>query len=340
MAPGFLRGDVINGSLEVSQGLTVRGDALLEGVTSFGKLPSQSTAGYSTDVFQGTSTVEREEVIPDHYEWQTVYMDVYGDVFGSTWVDDWGWVNREVWVPDQYDGEGNIVAYGNWSTQSFWEVTGGHSESTSYWGVIGTEPSSVQVWVPEQRTSYTETVYGIPVVRHTGQRHDVVWSWRNANTNTGVPRELMELSPAGLSLPHPDVTDGSVRAVLTSTQFEQSFTTPATAPGSYQSYGSKVLKDKIVAWFDEGTITANTADPNQTTHDVTLTSSRTTQLKPEEILIQDSQPAADGLTSTTVTTRVSAASSTFGGNVSVNGALLVQPQGDLTMGAYTNGPQP
>ena len=328
----------IGDSLEVTQQLTIRGDALFEGVTAFGKLPSQSTAGYLTDVYQGVSTVEREEIIPAHEEYQTVYVDDYGWMFQVVWVDDYGWVYRDVWNPEQYDSEGNILSFGYWTNQPFWEIVGGHNNYVEVWGVVGSHPESQPVWVPEQRNTYTDTVYGIPVVRQTGQRHDVIWSWRNYNPVPGGVRELMELSPAGLSLPHPDISDGSVRAALTSTSFEQSYTSPTIAAGPYQSYGVKVQKDKIVAWFDNGQTAPNGNDPG--TFDVTVTTSKTAHYKPEEVLLQDIQPAPDGLTSQTVSTRISAASSTFGGNVTVNGALLVQPQGDLTMGVYTNGPTP
>ena len=61
----------INDSLEVTQQLTIRSAALLEGVTAFGRLPSQATAGFVTDIYQGISTVEREEIIPGHDEFQT-----------------------------------------------------------------------------------------------------------------------------------------------------------------------------------------------------------------------------------------------------------------------------
>ena len=113
----------IGDSLEVTQQLTIRGDALFEGVTAFGKLPSQSTAGYLTDVYQGVSTVEREEIIPAHEEYQTVYVDDYGWMFQVVWVDDYGWVYRDVWNPEQYDSEGNILSFGYWTNHSgrLWE---------------------------------------------------------------------------------------------------------------------------------------------------------------------------------------------------------------------------
>lgn len=333
----------IQDNLEVTQNLTIRADALLEGAASFGRLASQQTSGFVTDVYQGVSTVEREEIIPDHYESQQVWVDEYGTIDSWIWADDWGWVWREVWVPDQYDEFGNIIAYGYYEQQQFWEIIGGHSELTSSWGVTGGHYESQDVWIPEQRNTYTETIYGIPIVRHTGQRHDVVWSWRNFNPADGSTRELLELSPAGLSIPHPDYADGSARATLTSTSYEQSYTTPVNSNGAaYQSYGMKLSKDKIEGWFDEGYAMANYSDPVNTTYDVVMSTSRTAEYKPEEMVLKNTQPSEspEGPVTTTVTTRIAAASASFGGTVSVNGALLVQPQGDLAMGQYTNGPQP
>jgi len=88
----------------------------------------------------------------------------------------------------------------------------------STYGVVGSQETTQEVWVPESRSSRTETRAGVPMVRFIGQELNSVWSWKNQN------KELMELSSAGLSLPKPYETDGRNRAVLTSTEFEQSFT--------------------------------------------------------------------------------------------------------------------
>ncbi|MBX7212237.1 MAG: hypothetical protein K1X78_28275 [Verrucomicrobiaceae bacterium] len=334
LTPGLLATQTINDSLSVTGGLTVGADALFPYPSWFGTIPSQGTAGFVTDVDQGLSTVEREVIIPAQFAPGLIWVDDWDWVTSpSIWIDEWGYYDQNQWVPDQYDGEGNIVEYGHWETVQAWGVTGGYWEQgPSNYQVIGSHQEEGQVWVGETRGTVSEQVFGVPVIRHTAQRHDVVWSWRNLNPATNMTRELMQLSPGGLSLPHPDAADDSARAVLTSTHFEQSYTTPPGAPGAaYQSYGIKLGKDKIDAWWDDGLTVEGGG--------VTMNVSRSAQYKPEEILMNSTVPVAGGTATQTITTRIAAASSMFGGSIGVNGTITaaqkvrVPPGGDLPMAA-------
>ena len=114
--------------------------------------------------------------------------------------------------------------------------------------------------------------------------------------------------------------------MLTSTQFEQSYTTPSGSE-FYTSYGVKMTKAGVETWQDDGSAQA-------------VTSSSSTKVNPGEILVQLQLPAANGESSQSSTTRIAPASASFGGNVTVAGVLLVRPQGDISMGEYTNGPKP
>jgi hypothetical protein len=338
--------------------LTVASSAFFGGVTSFGYADGGAGgAGFSVDVFSGVSQVLHEEVIPGHYTTETTFEDVWGWVPGdpqSVWVEDYGSITEQVWVdeygqvevitwvPDEFDIDGNLLVPGH--NVSTWEygIAGGHFDDVPGWGVVGGHYETVdgepvwvvvdtvqqvtETWVPEEHNTTTETVYGLPVIRQIGKTADTVWKWKN------LDRELMELSAAGLSIPLEGDTSGAHKAVFTSTAVEQSYTTPAGSAG-YLSYGVKMQKDGVEAWQDTGA------------NDV-VQMSQTLKLKADEVVLREATPVPGTNSAETRTTRVGVNSSRFGGlvevagDVKVQGVLRVRPQGDLLMGAYTNGPQP
>lgn len=343
-------------SLEVNGTSTLHQDVTLEGVVSFGKLQTSSSSvlepGFRVKVEQEISTTEHEDITPGHYENQTIFVDDYGWLSQATsrwvedygfyttdvWVDEWGYVYPSIWTDATYDIEGNEIAPGGWSTsttpewgivgghmqqQSVWGIVGGHMESvgTDEWGIVGSHQEVQNVWVDEVRSSYTETTFGVPHTKFISDAENMAWSWYNNG------RELLEVTNAGLSIPYPGDPIGNNRAILTSTQFEQSYTTSSAEVGNYTSYGTKQTKEGITAWRDYGLEQA-------------VTDSNSAHLRPHELVIETKAPSTDGVTVSTVGTRISATDASFGGTVRITGAILINPQGDLSMGIYTNGPKP
>lgn len=401
--PAHAQDQQIQGNLEVLGGLSLQADAFMQGTVWLGKLPSTQSPGFKVDVSQATSQVQRQVVIPAHYEDQSVWVDDYGpvpngtqtitvydygevnqpnwvveyglveetymvddiDIIGShtVMVDDYGDVTTTTLVEATYDEQGNVLVPAHEETATSYGVTGSHEETIYDYGVVGSHPATryvegvtgghyednmvwsivgsheeeqvvmtqgvigsheeVQsVWVNEQNTSSFETVYGLPIVRFTGQTNDLVWKWRN------VEQELLELSPAGLSLPHKADNAGAYRAMLTSTQFEQSYTSPGSTTTPYVSQGTIMANEGIQVWKDTGATE-------------TVQVSREAKYHADEVLLTESQPSSENTTSSiSRTTRIAATNAEFAGNVEVKGILRVNPAGDIGMSIYTNGPQP
>lgn len=216
------------------------------------------------------------------------------------------------------------VTGGHYEDNMVWSIVGSHEEEQVVMtqGVIGSHEEVQSVWVNEQNTSSFETVYGLPIVRFTGQTNDLVWKWRN------VEQELLELSPAGLSLPHKADNAGAYRAMLTSTQFEQSYTSPGSTTTPYVSQGTIMANEGLQVWKDTG-------------ETETVQVSREAKYHADEVLLTESQPNSENTTSSiSRTTRIAATNAEFAGNVEVKGILRVNPAGDIGMSIYTNGPQP
>lgn len=341
--------------------LTIANSAHFGGVASFGYADGAvSGTGFTMDVFSGVTTVEREDVTPGHWtysttwedEWgwldgqtQIVWVEEYGEIIEWVWVEEYGDVQVEIWVSEEYDGDGNLIGGGYYNYETFSGVIGGHYEEVPGWGVVGghyeeTTSESVyaivgshevvsQIWVDEERNSYTETVIGVPVIRFTAQTDDSVWRWKNLGKN------LMELSPAGISLPKPNDHTGYHHAILTSTTFEQSYTYPDNAGNGsdYRSYGVKMKKDGIEGWSEVG-------------EGAYVSSAQAFYVKPSEIIIKDMQPDPETNSIANRTTRISVSSSQFGGSVAVHGdlhvggVLRVPESGDISMGQFRQGPPP
>lgn len=341
----------IDGHLEVLNTFTLRQDAFLEGDIWLGRLPSTSTPGIKIEVTQEATPTEQSYLVAQHYENRTVYVDDYGWLSQATqtwvedygyyqaqvWVEEWGDTYPFVWIPDQYDSDGILLVSGywgpssspvyamtggHWETQEVWGIVGGHYESSGedVWGVVGTHEEVQPVWVSSEYNSYTTFAYGIPQTRFIAQEEEMVWSWRN------LGRELLEVSKAGVHVPFPGDTVGANNAMFTATQFEQSYATPS-ATGPYQSYGAKLSKEGIETWLDTGA-------------EEIVSESESAKLKPSELLIQRKVPNAEGTMVSNHETRIAAMDARFGGNVAVKGILRIAPAGDVSMGTFTNGPQP
>ena len=338
-------------NVEVTGLFTLRQDAFMEGSVSIGKLPSTLSGGVKVEVTQEVISAAHEEVIPGHIENQSNYVDDWGWITQATsywvddygyydqqvWVDEYGWVYySEVWVNEVTDVDGNVVnpghyetpsptwgvVGGSWTTQGTWGIVGGHSETSGMdqWGVVSSHIATTETWVDEVRTNYPG-VYGVPLTKFTGQADDMVWRWLNNG------RQLMELSTSGVNVPLPGDYAGANKAMFTSTQFEQSYTTPTDFMGEYASYGSKLSKESLETWLDTG-------------EEQAVSESSTAKLKPTELLIQKKIPNPNGVSSTTIGTRIAANDASFGGSVAIKGVLRVNPAGDLPMGEYSNGPHP
>lgn len=336
--------------------LTVADNAFFGGLTSYGYSTGTSpSTGYTVDIYTGISTIEQAQISPGHTSNKTVWQDVYGLISRpgkKTWVENYGLVTDtitvndygpvivQVWIPPVLDDQGNILESGHYVTDTVTGVIGNHQETVqnwgvagasyqtepgeTYWGVVSSSQALVPTWHEEQRFSSTQTVLGVPIVRMIGQTTETVWSWNN------LERELMELSPAGLSVPLPHDPQGFNKSIITPTAFEQSFSNQ-TGSGAYDNYGLRMQKDQLEAWKETGSGNI----PSQ---------SESITLKSSEILLTKETPTTSTVSSTT--TRISAESSFFGGIVEVDGTLKVQgvirviAAGDVSMGPFTAGPTP
>jgi len=93
---------VIQENLEITQYLTLRQDAFMEGSLYLGKFASTQGAAFKIETTQEVSTVEREEVTPGRMEYQTVYVDDYDWLSRavSYWVEEYGWMPGSITMTD------------------------------------------------------------------------------------------------------------------------------------------------------------------------------------------------------------------------------------------------
>jgi hypothetical protein len=345
-----------------AENLTIQASAFLGGLTSFGyNSPSRTGAGFTIAVDTGITTIQREEIIPAHTTFETTYLETWDWIMTPApqiWVEEYGDTSQTVQVPeygmievivnvdavtDPDTGE-VIVAASSYIDNVYgmigyteevipsWGVVGGHYEQSGpdieVWGVVDSQQVVTEISVPEQRNSYTDTVVGVPVVVQTAQTADTVWSWRNQT------RDLVQISPAGISIPAPYDPAGKTRSVLTSTMFEQSFLQNSGAGTDYRSHGVKMTKDNLEAWNEVGQESGG------------VSAQESVNVKPSEITLQHRVPDQQSGTVALRSTRISPSSAQFGGLVQVagdmrvQGVLRVQPAGDLSMEGFTNGPQP
>lgn len=320
-------------------GITIAGDTDLSGPVWIGRLAEDTSAkGFKMDVFQEAQTYYEEVYHDSSYTmgWNWV-EDGYYDT-ETTWVETYDWVNHGYTTPDEVDEFGNIINPGEYFDDWQWESVGFQEQSNTMWVSNGGHEEQAEVWQEGYYESVPYTSFGAPQVRFTGTRSNTTWSWSNpASTSAGGQRALMQLSPGGLSLPAPGDSAGASRALLTHASFEQSHTTPAQ-PGPYHSYGSKVAKNKIELWSHQGTTYADSVSPDNAY--TVIADKLEADLDPVGLSLSSSESADGGSTMVRTTTTLTATSASFGGSVGVKGILRVEPAGDLSMGAYTNGTRP
>jgi hypothetical protein len=327
-------------NLAVTGNLTISGDTDLRGPVSFGRLTEDTSAkGFNVDVSQEGHLYYNEVYTEGSYTHQQTWVEegYYSLPYTSTW-DGYDWVNHPYWIPDTVDENGAIITNGYYQDNWQWEWVTRSSTTESVWVSSGGHYDYTDVWNEGYYTSVPVQTYDAPQVRFSGTRSNTSWLWRNpSTTNSGSMRDLMTLSPGGLSFPAPDDATGASRALLTHASFEQSYASPQ-ATGSYQSFGSKVGKNKIEVWDHLG---HNSEDPNNAGGVYTVLENKSEgTLAPIGLTLSYSESSDGGSTMNTATTTITASSASFGGSVGVKGVLRVESAGDLSMGVYTNGPRP
>ncbi len=338
------------------QSLTVAQEAHLKGPALFGVLAEDTAqAGFKVDVVQA-SHVSWEEGTP-YYEYETIYHEGYLD---TRWefVDTWDWVDRsywqeggnmqevwhDVWIDPEYDEDGNMIADGYYEQYSEWVETEGYWVEDIFWGIVASEWTQITEWIEpweEEVSTWIEpgmietTVYEKPVVRFTGMRSDTVWLWQNPSASPSADhRWLMKLSKGGLQFPSP--LGGNIfrkalinhQTAVWSEMLEQEGDDPA------QALGAKITKGGVNVWAEQGDAAQD--DERLAAPFVRME----TKLAHDALEIQRAQPTADGAATAVMTTRIVADHASFGGSVAVKGVLLINPQGDIGMGEFQNGPRP
>jgi hypothetical protein len=341
-------------------------DAHIQGATFFGKLADDpSSAGFKVDVVQA-SYLTGGELIQEgqesgYYDYEVIqhpartwYEDVYTDIWGM--VDQGYWepgtlveYPYSTWVDPVYDEEGNLISDGYEYFYSEWIEEGGQWVENWVEGVIRTDWTQVEHyeeaweeeiahWIDTSTAAvYSEVVevFEKPVIRFSATRSDASWLWQNpGDGETQESRWLMKLSNAGLLFPSP-LGDNVYRkalynhqsAMYTEVQFQ-------TQDDPTLGIGSEFSKEGLKAWAEEGD--AIGANDRLLAPSVRMES----KLTHNALEIQRAQPTNDGTSSAVFTTRIVADHATFGGSVAVKGALLILPQGDISMGEFNNGPRP
>jgi hypothetical protein len=329
-------------NLSATGNLSIAGDTDLRGPVSFGRLTEDTNAkGFNVEVSQ-----------EGHFYYTEVYVEGSWIYEPTGWVEDGHyegqyvnvniseWVNHPHWITDIVDEFGAIITPGYMADNYLWEYVRTESQWTNVWVVTGGHYTGAnQVWKSPETISVPVQTYDAPQVRFSGTRSNTAWVWRNpSSSNPGEMRDLMALSMGGLSFPAPGDPTGTSRALLTHGSFEQSYTTPLVANTSYQSFGSKVGKNKIEVWDHVGH-NNDSADTNITNSVYAVLDNKSeSTLAPIGLTLSYSESLDGGSTMNTATTTVTATSANFGGAVNVNGPVTIAPQGDLAMGAFTHKP--
>lgn len=323
----------------INGNLTIAGDTDLKGSVWFGRLTEDtSVKGFKVDVSQQVHYQYEEVYTPESMGTQEIWVeDGYYDTQTTT-VEVNGWVNHPYWVEDVYDEMGTLINPGHNEDNYLWEFVGYDYVTNTVWVSTGGHYDQIGITIPGHYDSVlVSQSYDVPRVHFSGTRSNTVWAWRNpASDSSGTMRDLMVLSTGGLSLPSPDDTTGASRALLTHATFEQSYATPLGS-GDYQSFGSKMSKNKIEVWDKTG---QSVPDPNYPDGAWTVLNGKSeTTLESIGMTVSYSESPDGGATMNTAKTTITASSASFGGSVEVNGPLKIAPQGDLSMGTFTHQPQ-
>ena len=338
--------------------LTVAGDALLGGVTQFGTLASDSGGGpgFKVSVTQGVIQVEEVHQIAEQTISRVITEDIWGHYYTGYYQDVWGTITRDVWVPPQgfytytevqtgTDEYGNPVMTwqdvwqetmpGFWTTESEWGITGTEwvSDPTPVWGVVGTtERTEVEV-IPAHTETRTVSRSDAPLVSFDAAKTGTIWQWVNPTATSS--QILMRLSSGGLAFPSVE-SDGALRrTLLNERELVFAEVNAMAVPADRVSEGTQVGRGKVIAWAEQGgeLSTAETGRLNGPSWRETV------ELDGGAMHLKrtDSASAANPVTKST---RILADFAEFGGQVNVKGVLRVPASGDLSMGSFTEGPQP
>jgi len=333
--------------------LTVANDAFLSGSVNVGTL-SDSTAGpgFRMSVTQPTIMVEQITFVPEEEREHIIWHDEYGMVYdGGYYNDIYGDVTVDHWVPDEgyyqsvgtgsYDGDGNEILEEQWvvTMAGYWTTTTEYqwissewvSDTTGYWGVVGSYSVAETETIPAHEVTELIPTIESPVVSFTGNRSGTVWRWENPQEAGGY-RPLMVLSSGGLSFPTFFGNDWHRRSLINDREVVLSEVLATTVDNDRQAYGSTMTRDGLEVWGEEGGALRNT--------DRLLAPAMESSVKVDHHSVHLARSYTEGESRVTKVTRILPDHSEFGGTVNVHGVLRVRPAGDLTMGAYTNGPTP
>lgn len=312
--------------LDVSNQATI-GAAIHLGTVQLGQTAGSTSYGQRMEVSQQAEEVMQSYTIPGYNQDNWVTVEDWGDVWQSGyWSPQYTWgIVGEDYFPPVLDENGVEIAaeywvprYGDVYTGDVW-VDGYY-----YWGITGTHQENQPTWVPDELVSYSEMRYDAPVVHHTASRSDTNWVWEVPGSN-GDLRKVMRLWDGGLALPLPN---GDVTMTLSPTSLF--YTSTQSAPN-----GTDVLY-KLAQMNAEG-MTQTTTVP---------AAGEESKLETLPELIRLTRTEINGGITTIGQTQIAAKSAAFGGVVEVAGDLKVQgtlrvpKRGDISMGEFTNGPQP
>lgn len=395
--------------------LTVSGDALFLGTTSFGQVQnyegSELSKGFSIDVVQATGTRDREVWVPPTTRTESYLQEIYGQIMTEVQVQDYGWVERSYWepavmmggdwVPEMHQvdrghmepavtrrghwleegetpGEGTTtevidnatwvhdpngaevvvvaehwvedwqseptgynyqtplveVTPAQWVSSWLYEPTGSsHMENSYQQGITGYETLTHEVMVDGYYTTEQVPSFLAPDVRFTAERSDTSWVWRVPDSGGGATREIARLSDAGLGFPTPGDASLSAQTLLSHQGLSLQYTGDSSAGGGWKDdVGVLIEHDGLQVWNRQGVMDGE--ENFQPASDSTVT------VDGIGLMLTHEQPTPNGESAATVATRITADNATFGGGVNVKGVLRVMPAGDLSMGAFTSGPQP
>lgn len=303
--------------IDVSNDASI-GSALRIGQVQLGSTAGSTSHGVRLSVSQGAQeNVWQSVITPGYYQDNFVSVEDYGDIWTPGYNQpqyEWGIVSYN-YFPATYDENGvEITAeyyepvYGNVYTGDIW------IEGYNTWGVIGTHQENQQIWIPETTQSYSEWVYDAPIIHSSATRSDANWVW-DVPTGDGNTRTVLRLWDGGMALPD---ASGATNMTLSPTGLQY------VLPGGSQY----------------ATYAAGSAE----WHSNSATVQEKAEQRPELIRFTRSE-TANG-TTTSSQTQISARSASFGGVVEVTGdlkvigTLRVPKRGDISMGEFTNGPQP
>jgi hypothetical protein len=315
------------------------------------QLTIQQSAKFGTLIDEAGGTGFTMDVLQTQYETETIvcvfpppvetqeYQEVWDYVDMGYYQENWGTQQVEYFTEATYDEYETEITPGTsyWVDEPY--LISSEWISNPQWAVVGHE--YVTVWTdqePYEEVQYI-TNFNHPVVRFTGSRSNTEWLWRNP-AEAGTHRPLMKLGTTGLSFPLPfESTEYDRKSLLNYYQVLYSKTNHTNDDTQRVSQGSRITEEGITVWNDaEGAVGQESRLQNPVWADEV-------QIKPNTLEIRRHQPQLNGSQSEVVTA-VSADFATFGGGasfareVSFHGEVRIQPRGDLSMGAFTQGPQP